>query len=542
MKKIRNKKGIAIIMCLTVCFVFLALGTFIMINSYSQMGIARKYRFEGEALNIAEAGVSWKLFEMEKKGTFPKITNGADGEQIFGKGKFKVKIYNNALSDLTYYWADGKLNIPPHCIGIQSEGIVKEGAWEVSKIVKVVAGYPRCPSTIWSDGVIRMNVASNDPAGTEPLTDDIWMPGEPSTGELNAFTAVVDSVDGWIGNIHSNNESDSPAYRCTLDPGNNVNLNIKGGKVSATGDMGAEAVFKVNGSGGKAVENAPKKTIFAASYNELYEKEKKKNGTFINFDQNKNDIGWLAALFASDITFLGKLRKSGSNVEAYMKYKVPAPTLTNPLRKKTKYKWVDVAPNLPDGISWNSSTSTLVIEEGRNYQWGGNLDMQDINLEIQGSHGSSFFVDGNITANNIKLTAESFRFASKDKDITLKNLQFNIVGTEESDGVALYTKNLTVTTDADEIPPGGNQFRGILYSNGGTIDLTNQYVGADNNLKLEGLIVNPSKTANIPRLLVKNKGGDDYKVEIKYNPYVADSIINFEKIQVKLEPYYWEIE
>jgi hypothetical protein len=371
-----------------------------------------------------------------------------------------------------------------------------------------------------------MNVAKDDPTGTETLEDDLS--GEPLSSELHSFTSLIDSIDGFTGNLHSNyTNATDPTYRCTLVPANYVHLDVKGGTMSSSGMVGTEAKDKINNHGGTAISNAPKKIFFSTDYNTLYNKAKAKS-SFISLDDNVPSIA----------TFLGKMRNNGGTLEGRVSI----------IGIK---KWVNITDipiiggnGLPDGMSWDSGTGTLTIDEGKNYKWDDDLDLSGVNINVQGTKGSGLFVNGNITANNIEITAKAFCLASNDRNITLNNARLNITATDSSDGVGLYTKNLTITTDPTKIPAGGNKFKGIVYANGGTIDLTNQYTGlTDNSLTLEGLVLNPkSAVAVTPRLKVKNKGSDNFKIELKYNPYVANSMIDYANAKVKLQTLYWEID
>jgi len=530
MKKITNKKGIAIITSLGVCFVLLALGTVIMINSYSHMSIAQKFRYETEALNIAEAGVIWNIYKMEKNTNFSSISNVKDANEPFGKGKFFVSIYNNSTGTGTYYWADEKLSIPPHCIGVRSKGILKDGSYEASKTVKTIVGYQLVPYTVCSEGVIRMNVANDEATmGTEPIKIDI---SDPDPSELNAFTALINSIDGFTGSLHSNYDSTTePSYRCTLHHDNHVNLDVKGGIMSSSGIVGGEATTKINTHGGKALSNRPKRTFFKTDYSKLYKKAEEQS-KFISLDSEVPSVA----------DFLGEMKNDGGTLKGRVKI---------PIIGK---KWFDITNVpvygncLPKGLSWDSATGTLIIEEGKNYKWDNkkypNLSLSGVNIKVKGTKSTGLFVNGNVTANNIEITANAFCLASNDKTITLNNAKLNITAPETSDGVALYTRNLIITTDKNSVPPGGNKFKGIVYANGGTIDLTNQYTGlTDNNLTLEGLVMNPKNGSITPSLKVKNKGNDNFKMELKYNPYVANAMIDYNNTgNIKLQTLYWEID
>ena len=252
----------------------------------------------------------------------------------------------------------------------------------------------------------------------------------------------------------------------------------------------------------------------------LFIRRRKKISGFISLDDK---VPW-------PVKFKGKLRNNGGDLEAY-----------------TNLGWLELdswyGNFTPDGMEWKSET--LVIDEGKNYTWKKDLELKDVSIKVEGSKGSTLFVNGNITANNIEITADAFGLASNDKKITLNNARLNVTAPPTSDGVALYTKDLTITTDEFKIPDGGNRFKGIVYANGGTIDVTNQYKGDPNSnkLKLEGLVINPqTDPAIIPCLKVKNKGSESFKIELKYNPYVANSLIDYTNGKFNLQPLYWQIE
>ncbi len=537
MKKVSNKKGIAIITSLGVCFVLLALGTVLMINSYAHMNIARRFHYEADARYIAEAGVNWEIFQLEQNPNFQSInvTNEnlkGQGTSPYGvkcgRGGFKVSIFNNPNGNDPVYWAEGNLNIPPHCIGIKSTGYVPAGSSiTYNKTISVVVGYRQVTNTVSSEGTIRMNVGNDEEAGEDPVVTD---PHDPPKSELRSFTAVIDAIDGYTGNIHSNfvgeknpSGGTNPSYRCTKDLNCYVHLEVDGGTMSTCGVVGKEAEEKINTHGGVAAGGATKKKLLDTNYNTLYDTAKEQS-SFISLDDK---VPW-------PVKFKGKMRNDDGDLEAY-----------------TNLGWLELdswyGNFTPNGMSWDSDTGTLIIEEGKNYTWKKDLELKDVNIKVNGTKGSSLFVEGNITASNIEIAADAFSLASHDKDITLNNASLNITAPQTSNGVALYTKNLTITTDPGKAPAGGNRFKGVVYAKGGTIDVTNQYTADPNNNKfeLEGLVINPDTDPNdsiFPCLKVKNKGSDNFTINLKYNPIVANSIIDYKKVLVDLQPLYWQIE
>jgi len=510
MKKVSKKKGVAIITSLGVCFVLLALGTVLMVNSYAHMNMAQKFHHEADALNIAEAGVNYEVYMLEQI-DFNLINDGNEPVIHCGRGTFKVERAINKNNPDGRSWEG--LVIPRYCIGIKSTAIVNK----YKKVVKTVVGNQLVPYTVCSEGTIRMNVGNNE-IGGDPVTLD---PNDPPISELNSFTAVVDSIDGFRGNMHSNYDSPTEAtYRCTSDTDNHVYLTVEGGTLSTHGIVGTEAEEKINANGGTAVSGAQKKKFITTDYETLYKKAEK-TSEFISLDDK---VPW-------PVKFKGKLRNNGGDLEAY-----------------TNLGWLELdswyGDFTPDGMEWKSGV--LVIDEGKNYTWKDDLELKDVSISVKGNKGSTLFVNGNITANNIEITADAFGLASNDKKIILNDARLNITASATSDGVALYTKDLVITTDKAKIPAGGNNFKGIVYANGGVIDLTNQYDGIDpntNRFKLEGLVINPQSDPGVtPCLKVKNKGHSSFNIDLKYNPYVANALIDYTTGKINLQPLYWQIE
>jgi hypothetical protein len=526
MKKCSNKKGIAIITSLGVCFVLLALGTVLMINSYAHMSMAQRYYYAAESLNIAEGGINWEIHELEKKQKFHEITasDPPNPETInLGRGHFVVSRYNNMTGASDVSWEG--LTIPPYYIGIKSTGTIRAGGQDYTKTVKTIVSYQLIPYTVSSEGTIKMNVGCeetatmDDPFGYNPAD-----PTGPAKSELKSFTALIGAIDGFTGNIHSNYTGE-PTYRCTTDPNIYVHLTVNGGTMSSSGKVGTEAANKINSHGGTAASNVSKKEFFDTDYSKLYNKANDKS-KFISLDDKVPSIA----------DFLGEMKKDGSKLKGHVE--ILGITM-----------WVNIEDVplygncLPPGTKWEPGTGTLVIEENKNFKWNGNLKLTDVNIRVEGNKGSGLFVNGNITADNIEITADAFSLASNNKDITLNNASLNITAPVESDGVALYTKNLTITTNPSKVPAGGNKFKGILYSNDGIIDVTNQYTGTtDNNMLLEGLIVNTATNPDNAGLKVKNKGSSDFKVELRYNPYVSNPLIDYVNGSVNLQPVYWQID
>jgi hypothetical protein len=100
---------------LGVCFVLLALGTVLMINSYAHMNMATRLHYETEALDIAEAGVNYEIYRMEQI-DFEHITD-ASSSVIFGNGNFAV---SRAINMADPNAVNGKALRFPYCIGVES--------------------------------------------------------------------------------------------------------------------------------------------------------------------------------------------------------------------------------------------------------------------------------------------------------------------------------------------------------------------------------------------------------------------------------------
>jgi len=525
MKRFLIKKGIALMTSLGVCFVLLALGTVLMINSYAHMNMATRLHYETEALDIAEAGVNYEIYRMEQI-DFEHITD-ASSSVIFGNGNFAVSRAINMADPNGRKWKG--LNIPRYCIGVESIGTVSVGNRTYKKTVKTVVGNQLVPYTVCSEGTVRMNIGYNEDVGVDPITTD---PADPPKNSLKSFSVKVDAVEGFKGNMHSNYDGTDATYRCSInEPNRHVSLIVDGGTLSSSGKVGYEATEKINAHGGKAVSDASKKKFIETDYDKLLNKANSESECIELGDK----VPW-------PFKFKGKL----VNDDGELKAKVSG-LGEIPLKYDFGLFEVDFTP---DGMHWEKSTGTLVIEEGRNYKYDGDLKLVDVNIRVEGKKGSGLFVNGNITGENIEITADAFSLASKDKTITLTDARLNVTAPNTANGVAVYTKELKITTHRTKSPPGGNRFKGIVYANGGNVDLTNMY-GADgpvdpNNSKcqLEGLIINPDDNPGdtvVPCLKVKNLGDPNFSVNLKYNPFVASSIIDY-RGKLNLQPLYWQID
>ncbi|MEQ8170678.1 MAG: hypothetical protein ABRQ38_17460 [Candidatus Eremiobacterota bacterium] len=521
MRKFSNKKAIALMTSLGVCFVLLALGTVLMINSYAHMNMATKIYYDTEALNIAEAGVNYEIYQMEQI-EFEHINDGSRNV-AFGKGSFIVSRAANMADPNGRYWKG--LNIPRYCIGIESIGTVNAGSRTYKKTVKTVVGVQLVPYTVCSEGTIRMNVGSNEDPGVDPVTTD---PADPAKDVLKPFSVLIDAVDGFKGNMHSNYAGTEPAYRCTIYDPCHVSLTVEGGTLSASGKVGHEASEKIDSHGGTAVSGASQKKFIETDYNTLYSKANSQSECIELGDK----VPW-------PFKFKGKL----VNDDGELKAKVSG-LGEIPLKYDFGLFEVDFTP---DGMKWDSGTETLIIKEGKNFKYDGDLKLVDVNIKVEGNKGSGLFVDGNITGENIEIKADAFTLASKDKTITLTDARLNIKAPPSANGVALYTKNLNITTDANKAPEGGHKFKGVVYANGGNIDVTNKYNGADPNsskFELEGLIINPDDNPDdsfVPCLKVKNMGDPNFSMGLKYNPFVASSLVDY-RGELNLQPLYWQID
>ena len=539
-----SKKGIAIITVLGVCFVLLALGTILMADSCAHMRISQKYHYEALALHLAEGGVSKAIFELEKMSNLSNIPAYMDSPtypelaESMGEGRFDVVVYNNITSSI-----DNTVSghyIPPYSILIRSTGIIGDaGKEQYKKTVETIVNYQLVPYTVSSEGKMRMNIGVGEIRDTGEM-EDPWDPGDPDKSTFSPFATNITSIDGFTGNMHCNYDG-NPSYRCSLDPTIWVDLNISGGTLSSSGQVGNEATEKINLNGGNAQSGTGDKEFIKTSYSSLYSMAAS-NSNFISLDQHVPGIA----------DFKGKMRNNGGKLQGKVK-------VLGIVGAWFDIEDVPLCGNcLPDGMSWESSTGTLVIEENRNYKWNDSLDLEDINIRVDGTSGASLFVEEDISADNIKITGEAFSLASKE-DITLNNAVLNVTASEQCNGVAVYANNFTLTTDPDpgKLPDGGNKFKGIVYVKDGEIKVTNQCTGSGgsnkpNKFVLEGLVINDISDSNIDPvtklptipvgLKVNNTGGADFEMELKYNPFVANAILDYTNAAVHLQPVYWKID
>jgi len=494
-----------------------------MINSYAHMGIAMKYHYDTEALNIAEGGVHWAIYQLEQHSRLHEIPATQTFEEYLGHGKFIATIHNN-ISSSTATSAEARA-IPPYSIMILSTGTVRAGEKEYKKTVEALVNYQLIPYTVSSEGTIKMNIGEGESLAPGESVTPVES-GDPPASDLESFTAVISSIDGFTGNLHSN-YSGEPTYRCTLDPSRYVHLQVDGGTLSSSGKVGIEAENKINSNGGHAVSDASPKRFLKVDYKTLYNKANSKSPC-VSLDDKVPSLA----------EFLGEMRNNNGELQGRVKI-------------AGVKMWVDIehvilfGNCLPKGMKWEPGTGTLVIEENRNYKWDGKLNLKGINIRVEGTKSSGLFVTGNITSDNTEIIGNSFSLVS-NKDITLTNASLNITSSDTTDGIAVYANNLTMTTKKDKVPAGGNRFKGIVYTEDGKVDLTNQYKGnIDNFMILEGLIINnksDSTDQSSTGLKVKNKGGSDFKIELKYNPYVAKSMIDYTNGSVHLQPVYWQID
>ena len=551
-KKKHSKKGIAIITVLGVCFVLLALGSVLMADSCAHMKISQKYYYEALALHLAEGGVSKTIFELEKYSKLSEIPDYLDPNTnsalagYLGEGRFEVEAYNN-INSSGEKTVSGHI-IPPYSILILSHGIIGEaGKEEYKKTIETIVNYQLIPYTMSSEGKVRINVGVGEsPEAGE--TGDPWAPGAPQKSDLETFSASMTAIDGFIGNIHSNfsGSTGNSSFRGSTDLSVKATLDIAGSTFSTSGKIGDEATDAITDSHGIAEDDTSDKEFAKTSYSSLHSMAQK-NGAFISLDQNVPGIA----------DFKGKMKNDGGTLKGFVDIEILGIEITD--------EWVDIenvpiyGNCLPDGMHWESGTGTLVIEENRNYDWGGSLSLEDINIRVDGTESSSLFVAEDIYSTDITITGDAFSLVS-DEDITLKNAVINVTAPQQSNGVAVYAKNFTLTTDPDpnHLPDGGNKFKGMVYIKDGEINIINQCgVSSDpdkpNKFSLEGLVINDISDSNINPatglpysdnigLNLYNTGGTDFAMELKYNPYVANSMVDYTNAAVHLQPLYWKID
>jgi len=510
----KNKKGIAIIMVLGVCFILLALGTVLMLESYSHMGMTQKYYCETEALNIAEAGVAATISFLENKsnlGEINTVCNSSTAEEFtikvktictnkMGKGEFLVQafsnIVNNGLKTI------GGKRVPAYSILIISEGRVDAGGTVYKKTVETMVNYQLIPYAAISEGTIDLG------AGTE-----------------KEFDVNITSIKGFSGNIHNNYSGLDNPYKCD----DSVNLSLNGGTISTcceTFPLLSDIQTKTTDAGGYLLTKAGKKTVPTVTYSTLSD-QANATSEFIELDEN----------IPGGAEFRGKLKNEGGFLYARIRHYF---VLGIPIDS-----WELVDDYLPENMEWDSETGTLIIEENTNYIWEEDelgLELKNINIKIEGEKSSGLFVEGDIKGDNIGITADSFALVATD-DIILTDAKIQITASPQNDGVAIYAGNtFKLESDTDEIPAGGNRFKGIIYTNK-SIDVTNKYQINDPNnvLSLEGLVISVGDSTG--GIKIQNQGAENFQLNLIYNPYVARDIVNYRlQSAINLQPVYWKVE
>jgi len=448
----KNKKGIAIIMVLSICFILLALGTVLMLDSYSHMGMTQKHYCETEALNIAEAGVSATISFLENKsnlGAIDTACNSSSAEEFtikvktlctnrIGKGEFLVQAFSNIVNNRLR--TIGGKRVPAYSILIISEGRVDAGGTVYKKTVETMVNYQLVPYAAISEGTIS-------------LVDD--------PGDINdkKFDVNITSVKGFSGNIHTNYDGPDSPYECAPS----INLALNGGTISTCCEeyQTLDVQNKITDGGGYLLTEAGKKTVPQVTYESLAD-QADATSEFIKLDENIPD----------GARFNGKLKNEDGVLYAYIRHWF---LIGIPIDE-----WDAVEDYLPENMEWDSATGTLIIQENTNYIWekkvGGKylgLELNNINIKIEGEKSSGLFSKGDITGNDIGIQADAFALVS-EKNISLNDAKIQITASPQNDGVAIYAGNtFKLVSDTDEIPPGGNRFKGIIYTEN-AVDVTNK--------------------------------------------------------------------
>jgi len=524
MKKYSIKKGMAVISALGISFILLGLGTVLMMNSYSHMSMSMKYYYDTEALNVAESGIHYMIYQLEKLGSISAIPSTKNYSDTIGRGTFNVYEYSSNISKSTSttiidVFGDSRI-IPPYSMLVVSKGTVPAGGGnKSSKIVEAIVHYQFVPMTLYSDGAVSINTV----AGTGPL--DLQLTANP---------------DRFPSNIHCNYSGPF-----TFSKGSNVSLSLNHSTVASSGTVGdATTIADIKSAKGIPVSNVPTKECLKLDYNTLRARAKAfaiaGGGNEHEMDEHVPDIGLLFA--SAHVTFKGKIKNEGGTLKArvHIYLKVLGVTVYD------TEKWVDMNDYMPHGMTWGSNTIT--VNENNIYHWGGNLDMNlegdtPIHIKVNDNIYAGLFVDGELKSSKVTVDAQSFTFATKDTPIVLEDSSMHIYSPVNTHTVAIYGGSFTLSTSATPLP-GGNTFKGVVYTTDGAITLENKCNdSANNSITIEGIIINadPHKHNNAG-VVVKNSATNGCVVTFRYNPYVTDSTMNYSTTPVYLQPVYWRIE
>jgi hypothetical protein len=129
-----------------------------------------KYYYDTEALNVAESGIHYMIYQLEKLGSISAIPSTKNYCDTIGRGTFNVYEYSSNISKSTSttiidVFGDSRI-IPPYSMLVVSKGTVPAGGGnKSSKIVEAIVHYQFVPMTLYSDGAVSINTV----AGTGPL-------------------------------------------------------------------------------------------------------------------------------------------------------------------------------------------------------------------------------------------------------------------------------------------------------------------------------------------------------------------------------------
>ncbi len=525
MKKYSIKKGMAVISALGISFILLGLGTVLMMNSYSHMSMSMRYYYDTEALNVAESGIHYMIYQLETLGSISDIPATKNYSSTIGRGTFTVYEYGSNIgksTSTTITDAFGRSRIiPPYSMLVVSKGTVPAGGGnKSSKIVEAILHYQFVPMTLYSDGAVSINTD----AGTSPL-------------ELR----LTANPDRFPSNIHCNYSGPF-----TFSKASNVSLFLNHSTIASSGNVGdATTVADIKSAKGIPVSNVPTKQCLKLDYNTLRARAKAfaiaGGGDEHEMNENVPKLG-IDLFMSATVKFLGKIKNQGGTLKAWVHVYLKVGFI-----KVYDFKdWKDMKTYLPDGMKWENNT--LTVSKNNIYHWGSNLEMNlegdtPMHIKVNDNIYSGLFVDGELHSAKVTVDAQSFTFATKDTPIVLEDSSMHIYSPVNTHTVAIYGGSFTLSTSATPLP-GGNMFKGVVYTTDGAITLENKCTDSTNNsITIEGIIINsdPHKHNNAG-VVVKNKGASGCVVTFRYNPYVTDSTMNYSTTPVYLQPVYWRIE
>jgi len=486
-EKISSKRGFALITVLAMSFILLAFGSILMQEAYSHMNHAFRYGCSAEALTIAEYGINRAVYELEQDMNWSGIT-----DEDFAGGKVTVEVSNNF--DNPHPSGD----VPANSLLVKSTGTVAGGKFE--KTVISVLRYQLIPYTAISDGRIVIGGSSD-------------------------FEFNVNALPGYVSNLHSNYDSTVSEYDSAMpdafDLTSSAVINADGAFLSTSGTLSASFATEFTGSGG-TVNITPQKEFPELSYSDL----KPPPGDLIRLDHKA----------MGGVAFLGKLKNDGGVLKAY--YSIPfLGDIWIPVVSPTYGDF------MPDGMNWNGATGTITVSGDKNYYWVGDLELENINVEVDTDCQASVFVDGEMTMINMTFMSSNFTVASQN-GMNVVDCNFQVDTGYNEEGVIFFTEgDYKVTTPSSTTLPGGNFFRGTVYIKDGAYIFNNECTdpSSDNAMTLEGILI-VEGNANGEGIIINNNGSSNFKFTLKYNPHLVSSIYSNVTSDIQLQPVFWDIK